>query len=37
MLKGKRLLYYTYLFSLNEYEKSNEILLKHFQQLNKLR
>ena len=37
MSKGKRLLYYTNLFSLNEYEKNNEILLKNFQQLKRLR
>ena len=31
MLKGKSLLHYTNLFSLNEYEKNNKTILKHFQ------
>ena len=30
-LKGKSLLEYTNLFSLNEYKKSDEIILKYFQ------
>ena len=30
-LKGKRLLDYTNLFSYNDYEKSNKIILKYFQ------
>ena len=38
MLKGKNLLDYTNLFSANEYEKNDKIILKHFQQnLNKLK
>ena len=31
MLKGKRLLDYTNLFSPNNYEKNDKIILKHFQ------
>ena len=31
MFKGKSLLDYTNLFSLNEYEKNDKIILKHFQ------
>ena len=31
MLKDKRLLYYTNLFSPNDYEKNDEIILKYFQ------
>ena len=31
MLKGKNLLDYTNLFSPNEYEKNDKIVLKHFQ------
>ena len=31
MLKGKSLLEYTNLFSPNEYEKNDKIILKHFQ------
>ena len=31
MLKGKGLLVYKNLFSLNDYEKNNEIMLKCFQ------
>ena len=30
MLKGKRLLEYTNLFSRNDYEKNDKIILKHF-------
>ena len=30
MLKGKPLLVYTYLFSPNNYEKNDRIILKHF-------
>ena len=30
MLKGKSLLVYTNLFSLNEYEKNDKIILKYF-------
>ena len=30
MLKGKRLLEYTNLFSPNDYEKNDQIILKHF-------
>ena len=38
MLKGKSLLEYTNLFSLNEYKGNNKIILKYFQQnLNKLK
>ena len=33
MLKGKSLLDYTNLFSLNDYEKNDKIILKYFQQL----
>ena len=33
MLKGKSLLDYTNLFSTNNYEKNDKIILKHFQQL----
>ena len=33
MLKDKRLLDYINLFSLNEYEKNDGIILKHFQQI----
>ena len=33
MLKGKSLLDYTNLFSPNDYEKIDEIILKHFQEL----
>ena len=32
MLKGKNLLDYTNLFSANEYEKNDKIILKYFQQ-----
>ena len=31
MLRGKSLLEYTYLFSSNDYEKNDKILLKYFQ------
>ena len=31
ILKGKNLLYYTNLFSLNEYEKNDKKMLKYFQ------
>ena len=31
MLKGKRLLYYTSLFSPNDYEMNDKIILKYFQ------
>ena len=31
MLKGKSLLHYTDLFSPNDYEKSDKIILKYFQ------
>ena len=31
MVKCKKLLYYTNLFSPNEYEKNNKIILKYFQ------
>ena len=31
MLKGKSLLHYTNIFSPNDYEKNNKIILKHFQ------
>ena len=31
MLKGKSFLYYTNLFSHNEYEKNDKIILKYFQ------
>ena len=31
MLKGKRLLDYTNVFSPNEYEKNDELILKYFQ------
>ena len=31
MLKGKRLLEYTHLFSPNEYKKNDKTLLKYFQ------
>ena len=31
MLKGQSLLGYTNLFSLNEYEKNDKIILNHFQ------
>ena len=31
MLKGKSLLDYTNLFSPNEYEKNNKLILKYFQ------
>ena len=31
MLKGKRLLEYTNLFSPNDYDKNDKIILKHFQ------
>ena len=31
MLKGKSLLEYTNLFSPNDYEKNDEIILNHFQ------
>ena len=31
MLKGKSLLDYTNLFSTNNYEKNDKIILKHFQ------
>ena len=31
MLKGKNLLEYTNLFSLNDYEKNDKIILKYFQ------
>ena len=31
MLKGKTLLDYTNLFSPNDYEKNNKIIVKHFQ------
>ena len=31
MLKGKILLHYTILFSPNEYEKNDKIILKYFQ------
>ena len=31
MLKGKTLLDYTYLFSPNEYEENEKIILKYFQ------
>ena len=37
MLKGKSLLDYTNLFSPNAYEKNDKIILKHFQQLKRLR
>ena len=38
MVKGKSLLEYTNLFSPNEYEKNDKIILKYFQQsLNKLK
>ena len=37
MLKGKSLLDYTNLFSPNEYEKIDKIILKYFQQLKRLR
>ena len=30
MLKGKRLLVYTHLFSPNNYEKNDRIIMKHF-------
>ena len=33
MLKGKSLLDYTNLFSPNDYEKKNKIILKYFQQV----
>ena len=33
MLKGKSLLDYTNLFSLNDYEKNDKITLKHFEYL----
>ena len=33
MLKGKSLLDYTNLFSPNDYEKIDEIILKYFQEL----
>ena len=33
MLKGKSLLDYTNLFSPNDYEKNDEIILKYFQRL----
>ena len=33
MLKGKSLLDYTNLFSPNDYEKNDKIILKYFQQL----
>ena len=38
MLKGKRFLDYTNLFSPNDFEKNDKIILKYFQQnLNKLK
>ena len=37
MFKGKSFLDYTNLFSPNKYEKNNNIILKYFQQLKKLR
>ena len=37
MLKGKSFLDYTNLFSPNEYEKNNNIVLKYFQQIKKFR
>ena len=33
MLKGKSLLDYTNLFSPNDYEKNDKIILKYFQQI----
>ena len=35
MLKGKSLLKYTNLFSLNDYAKNNKIILKYFEKLNR--
>ena len=37
MLKGKGLLDYTNLFSPNEYEKNDKIILRYFQLLKRLR
>ena len=37
MLKGKSLLDYTNLFTPNEYEKNDKIILIYFQQLKRLR
>ena len=37
MLKGKSLLDYTNLFSLNKYERNDKTVLKYFQQLKRLR
>ena len=34
MLKGKNLLDYTNLFSANDYENNDKIILKYFQSLN---
>ena len=35
ILKGKSLLKYTNLFSLNDYAKNNKIILKYFEKLNR--
>ena len=37
MLKGKNLLDYSNLFSPNEYEKNDKIILKYFQLLKRLK
>ena len=37
MLKGKSLFYYTILFSPNEHEKNDNVILKYFQSLKMLR
>ena len=37
MLEGKNLLYYTNLFSPNDYETNDKIILKYFQQLKKMK
>ena len=37
MLNGKNLLDYTNLFSPNDYEKNDKIILKYFQELKRLR